>query len=559
MLMLSTTSAFAEVTAEQNATDTSVMISGSFPGHTPYEDVTLSVYPWDDAADNIDTSSTQVAMGQATVQEDGSFTGTVTMDRAEPYGWYGVLVVPYDDMDAQVAKFYYASSDVKFEMLQRIINETDSTNQKANLEEAKYILGFDMDRWDNLATVTDMDLQLDAAEAIISNLAQWRGTDFTIDILPDVVVEINRELYTQALNGSLVSDLEELKNYADVEEYYNELTAGNMSDAAAQEVIDSMFGAGFENAADMEESFKESIILAGVTSPKDDNTMNAKYFIDTFGSDIGLTSMSKYTGLTSNQKVNVITSVRNSDPSTFEQLDAAFTSAVNQYGGGTTGPIGPTNPSNPSNPSDPDDDGTIIVTPPETAEPTPNNPDYNDIDDIVWAQEAIKELSSRRIFEGYDDGSFGPNNPILREEFIKITVVGLYGADAIDMSASPSFTDAQNAWYSPYIASAETNGITQGIGDGLFGIGDQITRQDMALMLYRMIRAAGLDTSTDEYDFTDKDQIADYARDAVFALKNMGIINGYDDGSFQPEGNTTRAEAAVLLYNTLDKLGKLIR
>ena len=100
----------------------------------------------------------------------------------------------------------------------------------------------------------------------------------------------------------------------------------------------------------------------------------------------------------------------------------------------------------------------------------------------------------------------------MREEFIKITVVGLYGADAIDMSAVPSYTDAQSDWYAPYVAAAEKNNITSGIGDGLFGTGMMITRQDMALMLYRMLRDAGLDVSTAEYDFTDKDQIADYAR-----------------------------------------------
>lgn len=54
-----------------------------------------------------------------------------------------------------------------------------------------------------------------------------------------------------------------------------------------------------------------------------------------------------------------------------------------------------------------------------------------------------------------------------------------------------------------------------------------------------MIKDAGLDVSTAEYNFTDKDQIADYAKDAVFALKNIGVINGYDDDSFQPEGLTT--------------------
>lgn len=553
MLMLSTTSAFAAVTASQNATDTKILISGSFEGAEPYKQVRISVFSENDQT--MFVGSTQVAMGM-----DGTFsTDDIDLGENAPFGWYVAKIQPYDaDIEEEVVRFYFAPLGVKLEKLKQIVRETDPAQQKANLEECKDLLGIDTALWDKLAGYTEDDLQLNAATAIIENLADIRKNVDSLTVekdLPKVLKEINKELYTQALNGALIADISDIGKYIDTGVFGDELASGRISDAGIKAIADSLTKKNLKNADALEALFKENVFVFGVTSPKDNNSNNSKYFIDTYGTEFGLTSMADYNKLTSNQKMNVVTAVKNAGATTLEKLNSDFTAAVKQYSGGTT-PGGNTgNTGNTGNGGN-----TTIITPTATPTTSPNvDPSYNDIDDIVWAHEAIKELSKRKIFEGYDDGSFGPNNSILREEFIKITVVGLFGAESIDMSGVPSFTDAQSGWFAPYVAAAENKKITAGIGDGLFGTGMEITRQDMALMLYRMIKDAGLDVSTAEYNFTDKDQIADYAKEAVFALKNIGVISGYDDDSFQPEGSTTRAEAAVLLYKTLDKIGKIIR
>jgi roadblock/LC7 domain-containing protein len=92
-------------------------------------------------------------------------------------------------------------------------------------------------------------------------------------------------------------------------------------------------------------------------------------------------------------------------------------------------------------------------------------------------------------------------------------------------------------------------GVTRGIGNNLFGYGQQITRQDMAVMIYKVLAAnGGLEgIEADGFTFTDDASIADYAREAVYAMRAKGIINGNPDGTFCPNDSATRAQAAKML------------
>lgn len=94
------------------------------------------------------------------------------------------------------------------------------------------------------------------------------------------------------------------------------------------------------------------------------------------------------------------------------------------------------------------------------------------------------------------------------------------------------------------------SGVISGVSESKFGVGDYITRQDMAVILYR----ANWLASKNGFDgFADDESIDEYARDAVNAFASNGIIGGYDDGSFRPKEFATRAEAAVILGRLLDK------
>lgn len=173
---------------------------------------------------------------------------------------------------------------------------------------------------------------------------------------------------------------------------------------------------------------------------------------------------------------------------------------------------------------------------------------FSDIGTVEWAREAIEKLNSLGIVSGVGDGQFAPNSDVTREQFAKM-IVGVMGY-TVDSNAVTDFSDANGGWYTPYIAAAVQNGVITGRGDGTFGVGDNITRQDMAVIIYR---ALGL-SAGETHEFTDSADIADYALDAVSALFNTGIIGGYPDGSFAPKASASRAEAAKMLYSVYDNV-----
>jgi len=173
---------------------------------------------------------------------------------------------------------------------------------------------------------------------------------------------------------------------------------------------------------------------------------------------------------------------------------------------------------------------------------------FKDLSNTHWAYESVKWLKNRGIVNGTDAGNFEPDRQVTREEFAKMIVLAS-GMTVNNQSAD--FTDmADGAWYVPYIGAAADAGIVGGVGDGSFGIGRNITRQDMAVMAKRALdaKATQFVKVKDYTPFADADVFADYAMDAVKALFEAGIINGKGENLFDPNGTATRAEAAKIIY-----------
>ena len=101
------------------------------------------------------------------------------------------------------------------------------------------------------------------------------------------------------------------------------------------------------------------------------------------------------------------------------------------------------------------------------------------------------------------------------------------------------------------IASAKKAGIVTGVSETEFGLGRNITRQDMAVILYKGAMKKGYTFGKTELDFTDSSLISAYAFDAVGALASRKIINGMGDGSFAPLEYATRAQAAKMIYSLI--------
>lgn len=171
---------------------------------------------------------------------------------------------------------------------------------------------------------------------------------------------------------------------------------------------------------------------------------------------------------------------------------------------------------------------------------------FTDVSPEHWAYDAIQYLAKADIINGNENSAFEPECGINREEFVKILVSALKLSEVHD---DKRFADvAEGAWYEKYIMIAAENHLVNGKTDGTFGVGEKISRQDMAVMIYR---AAGLSAVGAKTKFYDEAEIADYAKDAVFTLNSCEIIHGDDNGCFNPGAETSRAEAAALIYRAI--------
>ncbi len=181
-------------------------------------------------------------------------------------------------------------------------------------------------------------------------------------------------------------------------------------------------------------------------------------------------------------------------------------------------------------------------------------PVFLDLDTVPWAEKEITELAQRGILQGRTEGKFEPNAAVAREEFVKMLVVAF---GITDMGAAAAFEDVSaEHWCYAYVAAAVENGIVQGISNSRFGIGQNISRQDMAVMAARTVQAAGVTLQKGTVSFADKEEIASYAGEAVGMLTAADVIQGTGDNRFQPQGIATRAEAAKIICGLLRAAGK---
>ncbi|WP_248928332.1 S-layer homology domain-containing protein [Paenibacillus hamazuiensis] len=186
---------------------------------------------------------------------------------------------------------------------------------------------------------------------------------------------------------------------------------------------------------------------------------------------------------------------------------------------------------------------TATATPAPTATPAQSSSNLGDVKSH-WAEAAINKLVTLGAVSGYGDGSFKPNNNITRAEFITILVK----AFKLEDKAGKTFTDTANHWAKDYISIATANGIAGGYNDSTFGPDDLITREQMAVMIYYVVKPSGVSSDS---QFSDESALSSWAKAAVEAAKKNGIIEGYSDGSFKPQANATRAEAVTIIVKAL--------
>lgn len=185
----------------------------------------------------------------------------------------------------------------------------------------------------------------------------------------------------------------------------------------------------------------------------------------------------------------------------------------------------------------------------DPTEPSQNEPEaplFSDVPTDHWAYEFVKALAERGIIKGYGDGTYGATDPIARRDIVVI-LWRLCGEE--EAQYSNDFSDVPDGeYYTQAIAWAVKNGIVNGIGNGKFDPTSSVTREQLAVMLYRLAAYKGITLSGEGApEFTDAADISDYAVVAVAAMAAAGVITGTDEGAFLPQESANRCEAAAMV------------
>lgn len=200
--------------------------------------------------------------------------------------------------------------------------------------------------------------------------------------------------------------------------------------------------------------------------------------------------------------------------------------------------------------------------PPTPVDPTgPDTPwvnPFTDVSENDWFFDAVKFVNERKLFVGTTETTFAPRMAMTRGMFV--TVLGtLAGVDETAAEAS-TFEDVNpNAYYAPYVAWAQKNGIVVGTSATTFEPNAEITREQMAIIMYNYAKYAGEDVSkTDPAGlaaFADGASVSGWAQTEMAWAVNMQLMVG-SDGKLSPQNHASRAEVAEIVKNYVNVLGK---
>lgn len=317
-------------------------------------------------------------------------------------------------------------------------------------------------------------------------------------------------------------------------------------------------GIGVQNRSDIETVFEKARVLAVINGSAEDALEN---HLKTYYRILGISAETyqKFASFGGSDRQKVLRQIYQKNFVDTDTICKTFETAVNQIeernaSGGNTSPSGGSGGLGGSGGSGASggrgyENGYAISG--ETNDTPKPDIAFADCGSSHWAYPYVGEMKRDGIISGYDDGNFYPDQKVKREEFVKMAVMasGLY-----DKDAACGFEDVpQDAWHYGYIASAYHANVINGVGEKTFGVGQEMKREDVAVILCRILNMFQISEGKSDVltnsgkDFTDSADIDDYAKDSVAVLAEMKILSGFEDGSFRPQDCLTRAEAAKIL------------
>ncbi len=456
-----------------------------------------------------------IYIGTAQCEADGNFDITYSMPNTAAYGTYNITV----NAQGASAPVNLSFENVSEYLLSGIYSSIDSAIEGSDYAELESII---TQSGAALGISSDVAAKLSTASNKLQILQSITGAD---DCAEKVLVGLVSQ-------GITASDAEALG-----------IMAG-LSESEAQILKTSkaitLFNAEkpFTDTADVLKNMRAAVAIARLNS---ESTSDYGAILRTYAGDLGITVPSTVTTSLLNGLYDVRSEL------TIANFADKYASAGNTpnttkptTAGGGDSPMGGFAAAVPEQ----------GITSPGTAEPSVNNSVFTDVGTAHWANQAIEYLYNAGIITGVGDGRFEPEANVTREQFVKMIVVAF---DIPIGNIENVFEDVDSdSWYSAYILAAYNAGLINGYSDTVFGVGNMITREDMAVIIYRALNNLGLTLSVgDAIEFSDADEISLYASEAVSELAAGGIMNGMGDGTFSPESNATRAMAAKLIYELL--------
>lgn len=443
---------------------------------------------------------------------------------------YDVLVVSGNQN--YTASFYYVTETTANIALTAVNAASDVNSLLAALQNQGQNLMLDLDYFDSLSDTLQ--------KSIVSIMLGFKNSAGGAFASPTAASEAY--LRAEALKRiELAENTTELAGIinenASLLDFHTYDTYRNVLTGEGRDIVNNkMLNAAAVTGIDLIDFFNEKVILAGVFKANqwaDVRTIFTRHYdiIGLPGQAVAAADSSVFKSLSGEDYFNLAAL-----KSAFEAATVVKTKPSGGGGGGGTRITTDISPP--------------AATPQPEIAPPAKAAEYTDLDSVPWAKESISELSRLGIVQGKGDGKFEPDAFVTREEIVKMLInsLGLLIEDA-----ASDFKDvSKDAWYYPFVASANQLGITRGIGDGCFGTGQSVTRQDMAVMIYATAKLAGVDfEEADETPFSDSGAIADYAKESISALYKAQIISGMDDNRFAPEEFCTRAQAAKVIHGVL--------
>lgn len=464
--------------------------------------------------------------------------------------------------------YYYKKADIA-DFIEKL-NSLDKNSDKAELENATAaaVRYFSLNTSDVYGELYDS--AADKAEITKIFLANYNGANIeeAQDDKPyaDIIKEYEKAIVTASYNSNasgklcnasgdiLYADLLNLQGENDsVASYAYGLSSEKTTPEGRRAIVGALCGKSFSSTAELAEAFKNEAVYAGIRYSTEYGSGTITQIL---GNENACAILAQqgwnqvlYNG---SDKARVAKELYSNPAANSADLITKLNKYAADYPAGSTGGgsgSGSSSGSGGGNKNNTPSGGSGIVSGGSGVSSGEKTIIFEDVPSGHWAQKSIMALYSKNIVSGVDKNLFKPNDFVTREQFVKMLVSAVNTEISEDDECA--FTDVERGtWYYPYVAAAVKGGIVSGVSETEFGIGNLITREQIAAMCFRALKLTSTDAIAAE-EFKDSADVSEYAAEAVSEMRKLGIINGNENGEFLPKNYATRAEAAQIIFGII--------